>query len=58
MPEHGPVQPVKVESALGFAFNVTDVPVAKLALHVCPQLIPVGVLVTVPVPLPEVVTVS
>jgi hypothetical protein len=58
VPEQAPVHPAKVESALGFAFNVTDVPVAKLALHVSPQLMPAGALVTVPVPPPEVVTVS
>jgi len=58
VPEQAPVHPVKVELALGFAFSVTDVPVAKLALHVCPQLMSAGVLVTVPVPVPEVVTVS
>jgi len=58
VPEQAPVHPLKVESALGFALNVTDAPVAKLALHVCPQLMPAGALVTVPVPVPEVVTVS
>jgi len=58
VPEHPPVHPVKVEPPLGFAVSVTDVPVAKLALHVSPQLMPGGALVTVPVPLPESVTVS
>lgn len=58
VPEHAPVHPVKLEPLLGFAVNVTDVPVAKTALHVSPQLIPAGALVTVPVPVPESVTVS
>src|SRR5260221_10072104 len=42
----------------GAALRVTAVPCAKLALHVAPQLIPAGVLVTVPVPAPARVTVS
>lgn len=58
VPEQAPVHPVKLEPSLGFAVNVTDVPVAKLALHVSPQLMPAGALVTVPDPLPESVTVS
>jgi hypothetical protein len=57
VPEHAPVHPVKIEPAPGFAVSVTGVPTVKLALHVCPQLIPAGVLVTVPVPVPESVTV-
>ena len=57
-PEHAPVHPVKVEPPLGFAVSVTDVPLAKLALHVGPQLMPAGALVTVPVPLPELATTS
>jgi hypothetical protein len=58
VPEHAPVHPVKVEPALGVAVNRTDVPVGKAALHVSPQLMPSGTLVTVPVPVPEVATVS
>jgi hypothetical protein len=37
---------------------VTDVPLGKLAEHVEPQLIPAGLLVTVPVPVPASVTAS
>src|SRR5690349_15681432 len=58
VPVHAPVHPVKVEPLLGFAVSITDVPTVKLAVHVCPQLMPAGALVTVPVPVPELVTVS
>lgn len=58
VPEQAPVHPVKVELALAFAVSVTDVPDAKLALHVGPQLSPDGLLVTVPTPDPAFNTVS
>ena len=47
-----PLQPAKVEPASGVAVRVTTVFSAKLALHVSPQLIPAGALVTVPLPVP------
>src|SRR5207249_886663 len=53
-----PLQPVKVEPAAGLAVRVTAVPLAKLAEHVAPQLIPAGLLATVPAPAPAGVTVS
>src|SRR6266581_4777681 len=53
-----PLQPVKVEPATGVAVNVTAVPLAKLAEQVAPQLIPTGALVTVPLPVPALLTVS
>src|SRR5439155_724963 len=53
-----PVQPVKVEPAAGAAVSVTAVPLVKLAEQVAPQLMPVGELVTVPLPVPDGVTVS
>src|SRR2546422_897320 len=53
-----PVQPVKVEPAAAVAVNVTAVPLAKLAEQVAPQLIPAGALVTVPLPVPALLTVS
>src|SRR5207247_6746272 len=57
-PEHPPpLQPVKVEPAAGVAVSVTAVPLAKLAVHVAPQVIPAGELVTVPLPVPAGVTV-
>ena len=58
VPEHAPIHPAKIEFAPGLAVSVTDVPTVKLALHVAPQLMPAGALVTVPVPAPESVTVS
>ena len=52
VPVQAPDQLVKVEPAAGAAVRVTDVPLLKLAEHVLPQLIPAGLLVTVPVPVP------
>jgi hypothetical protein len=58
VPVHPPDQPTNVEPGEGEAVNVTDVPLAKLALHVVPQMIPDGLLVMVPVPAPASCTVS
>jgi len=52
VPEQAPDQPLKSELAFGFAVSVTDVPLANVALHAEPQLIPAGLLVTIPPPLP------
>jgi len=52
VPEHAPDQPAKTEPAAGAAVNCTTLPAVKLALHAFPQLIPEGVLVTLPDPLP------
>ena len=38
--------------------SVTAVPLAKLAVHVAPQVIPAGELLTVPLPVPALLTVS
>jgi hypothetical protein len=53
-----PLQPAKVEPAAAVAVRVTVAVVAKSALQVAPQLIPAGLLVTVPDPAPDLLTVS
>ncbi len=53
-----PDQPVNVDPLLGAAVSTTAVPLVNPALHVAPQLMPVGALVTVPVPVPAGTTVS
>src|SRR5262249_29435051 len=53
-----PLQPVKVEPVAGVAVNVTWVPVAYEAAHAVPQLMPPELLVTVPPPAPNILTVS
>ena len=58
VPVHAPLQLVKVEPAFGEADKATEVPAGKDALQVLPQLIPAGVLVTVPLPVPALDTVS
>jgi hypothetical protein len=45
-----PAHPVKAELLAAFEVRVTFVPAGKVAVHVVGQLIPVGVLVTVPEP--------
>src|SRR4029078_2130371 len=50
VPLHAPPQPPNVHPASGLATSVTVVPVSKLAVHVSPQSMPVGVLTTRPWP--------
>lgn len=52
VPVQAPDQPAKVLPAAACAVKVTGVLAAKLAEHVLPQLIPAGLLVTVPLPAP------
>ena len=56
VPEQAPVQPPKADPRVGAAVSDTEAPLAKLAEQVAPQLIPPGELVTVPEPLPLLVT--
>jgi hypothetical protein len=53
-----PVQPANVEPEAGIAVKVMAVPLLSVVEQVLPQLIPVGLLVTVPVPVPARFTVS
>ena len=53
---HAPPHPVKLEPALGVAVRVTELLLAKASLQSVPQLIPAGLLVTVPAPAPVLVT--
>src|SRR3989442_12736709 len=53
-----PLQPQKMEPAARVAVSVTAVPLVKLAEQVAPQVMPDGLLVTVPVPVPALERVS
>lgn len=62
---HGPLptqraelHPTNTEFAAGVAVSVTAAPCATDAEHVAPQLIPEGLLTTVPAPSPAVATIS
>jgi hypothetical protein len=57
VPEQAPDQPVKIEPASALAVRVTVDPRANAAEQLPPQLIPAGLLVTVPEPLPALPTV-
>src|SRR5438132_1818741 len=52
-----PLQPPNADPPSGVAVSVTTVPPTKLAAQVAPQLMPAGMLVTVPAPAPTVETV-
>jgi hypothetical protein len=52
LPEQSPDHPVKIEEASGVAVRLTVVPASKLAWQLSPQLIPAGLEVTAPEPVP------
>ena len=58
VPLQAPVQPSKVEPAAGVAVRVTAVPNGKARVQVAPHVMPAGLLVTAPVPVPLRATVS
>jgi hypothetical protein len=58
VPLHPPDHPPNVTLDPGAAVSVTTVPAEKLATQVVPQLMPEGLLVMLPEPVPEVATVS
>ncbi len=53
-----PDQPAKIEPGAGVAVSVTAVPLLRVAEQEPPQLIPAGLLLTVPLPVPALATVS
>ncbi len=53
-----PDQPAKTEPEAGVAVSVTAVPLLRVVEQALPQLIPAGLLVTVPLPVPALATVS
>src|SRR5437016_14338491 len=57
VPVQLPLQPVKVAPAAGAGVRVTTVPVVRAVEQVAPQEIPADELVTVPLPVPDLVTV-
>jgi hypothetical protein len=58
LPVHAPLQPANTEPAVGLGVRTTTVPDAKSWLQVPPQLMPEGLLVTVPAPVPALATLS
>jgi hypothetical protein len=58
VPEQAPLHPANVEPLAGVAVSVTLVPLEKLAVHAVPHVMPEGLEVTVPLPVPARVTSS
>jgi hypothetical protein len=58
VPLHAPDQPAKVESLAAAAVSVTVLLLVKVAEQALPQLMPEGLLVTKPEPVPSLATVS
>jgi len=50
--QFSPLQPVKVEPFAGVALRMTEVPLGNVPEQLDPQMIPSGVLMTVPLPAP------
>jgi hypothetical protein len=57
-PLQAPPHPPNVEVDPGASVSVTTVPAANVYWHVVPQLMPAGLLVMEPAPVPELCTVS
>ena len=55
---HAPAQPVKREPDAAVAVNVTPVPMLYFSVQSVPHVMPVGELLTVPTPIPLLITVS
>src|SRR5215471_6663008 len=53
-----PLHPANIAPLAGIAAKTTLCPLGKVALHVSGQLIPAGLLVTVPLPVPATLTVN
>src|SRR5262245_40370954 len=53
-----PLHPAKIESDAGVAVSVNTCPCVNAVEHVSPHRIPPGLLVTVPLPVPDLTTVS
>src|SRR5215471_5897565 len=53
-----PLQPPNVDPGAGVAVSVKTCPGVNVVVHVVPQSIPVGLLDTVPLPVPDLVKVS
>ena len=58
LPLQAPDHPANLAPDTGVAVSLTDVPLGKLALHVNPHLMPEGLLVIVPAPVPALCSVS
>lgn len=58
VPVHAPDHPANNDPPLPVAVKLTPAPVLNMAVQVCPQLMPDGLLLIVPVPVPELITVN
>jgi hypothetical protein len=58
LPLQPPVHPLNDEFAPAVSVSITCIPLAKVALHVVPQLMPAGLLLIVPPPAPAALMLS